>query len=408
MALPEQHVLITRLSRYPADRYPVQHATTQFHLGSLLLQAGEAVPAVPALTAARDAFGRAGMRLEQAKATVMLGVALRTAGRLADATSAFDAAGAALGLLERPAEQAAAAYNLGLVRQDREDLKGARRAWDQARSLFLQAGLPRQAGTAAREHGASLLSSGRVAEALPLLDQSLTLAERAGDEVGAGAAANTLGLARLAAQEPSAAVEALRRALGAFPPSTRPDDHAMVRANLALAYEQLGRDAHARLVARQALALPAVAPPVRAQAQQLLDRLPAAEPDDLFVVLDEQPREQWTAVVRGEVLRVTETPVDQRYAMVRDFADGLLTRPGASYELAEVLLAVVLELPPRTYRLLVSALVAACAGRAEPDTERLRAVFGSAMARFALPQWQRLAESLNAAAEASGQPGGWR
>ncbi len=30
-----------RLRRHPADRHPLQHATAQFHLGSVLLGAGD-------------------------------------------------------------------------------------------------------------------------------------------------------------------------------------------------------------------------------------------------------------------------------------------------------------------------------------------------------------------------------
>jgi len=88
--------------------------------------------------------------------------------------------------------------------------------------------------------------------------------------------------------------------------------------------------------------------------------------------------------------------------------DGLLTRSGASYNVAEALLQVVLELPPRPYALMVAALVAAGAGRSEQDNDRLRTVLSSAMARFAMPQWQRLAASLNAAAAEAGLPGQWR
>ncbi|MBA3523418.1 MAG: hypothetical protein H0T85_02450, partial [Geodermatophilaceae bacterium] len=67
-----------------------------------------------------------------------------------------------------------------------------------------------------------------------------------------------------------------------------------------------------------------------------------------------------------------------------------------------------LELPPAPYERLVATMIDAVAGRPEPDTARLRAVLSSAMARFAIPQWQRVAASLNAAAEAAGQPTGWR
>lgn len=408
MAESEQDVLVARLGQYAPDRYPVQHATTQFHLGSLLLHAGDMGAALHALTAAGELFARSGMRLEQAKTTMMLGIALRSVGRLEEAATAFTCAGSLLAELDAPAELGAAAYNLGLVRQDCGDLEGAHDAWRTARARFVAAGYPAQAAAAARDHGGSLLSIGKVADALPLLEQALTLAELAGDEPGAGAAANALGLARLAAQDPAGAVTALRRALGCFPRTVRPADHAMVKANLALAHEQTGEGARARLAAVQALALSSAAAPVRAQAQQVLARLPGRLDEDLLAVLDTEDREQWVPVLREEVLRACELPDSQRCEVVGGFLDGVLARPGASYDLAEALLQVALELPPRPFELLLSAVVRASANRPEQETERLHAVFGSALVRFAMPQWQRLAASLNAAAQAAEVPATWR
>ena len=408
MAQPEQESLVDKLARYPVDRYPVQHATTQFHLGSALLQAGRTAPALEALTVAGQVFARAGMAVETGKATVMLGVALRGAGRLEEAAEAFTAAGQVLAAAGAPAEQAAAAYNLGLVLQDRRDLDGARAAWERARELFLAAGHPAQAGAAARDHGASLLSSGDVPAALALLEQAAALAERAGDDPGTAAAANVLGLAHLAAGDAVSAVAVLRRALAFVPRTVRPADHAMVKANLALAHEQAGNASRARLAALQVAAVPSAAAPVRAQAQQVLSRLPGDASSDLLSVLDGEAREQWVATVREEVVRAAELPEAERRGLVRGFLDGVLARPEASYALAETLLSVVLELPPRSYALLVEAIVAASAARPEDEDERLHAVLGSAMARFATPQWQRLAASLNAAAEAAGQPATWR
>jgi tetratricopeptide (TPR) repeat protein len=408
VAQSEQEVLAERLARHPVERYPVQHATMQFHLGSVLLQTGDVDGALPALSVAREVFARSGMRLEAAKATVMLGVALRTAGRLGAASAAFEQARDVLGALGQPVEQAAAAYNLGLVRQDSADVEGAHAAWSQARKLFLSAGYPAQAGAAARDHGASLLTAGNVTEALPLLEQARALADRGGDAPGAGAAANVLGLAQLARQDPDAAVAALRDALGWFPRAVRPTDHAMVKANLALAHEQAGDQARARLAARQALGIASAAAPVRAQAQQVLSRLPGRADEDLLTVLDSEDREQWVAVVREEVLRVLDGLAGERVALVSGFLDGVLARPEASYALAEALLHVVLELPPRSYDLLVAAIAEGCGRRAEPDAERLRAIVASALARFAMPQWQRLVVSLNAAARAAGEPATWR
>ena len=404
VAESERDVLLARLDRYPVDRYPVQYATTQFHLGSMLLQSGETGPSIAALTTACEAFARSAMTLERAKATVMLGVALRAAGRLPEAADAFSAACAELAALDQPAEQAAALYNLGLVLSEAGRLSAAHAAWGRARELFLAAGHPGRAAAAARDHGASLLTTGDVDAALPRLQEAMTLAERAGDEPGVGAAANAVGLAYLAVRESLAAVAALRRAVGAFPRSVRPAEHAMAKANLALAHEQAGDRERARLAAGQALAVPSAAPPVRAQAQLLLTRLPGWAHEDLLAVLDREDREHWLPVLRDEVLRWPELSGDERQAMVSGFLRGVVARAGKSYDMAQSFLAVVLEQPPRTYELLISAVSRACS---EPGSDRLRAVLASAMARFAIPQWQRLAASLNAVAAASGDPATW-
>jgi len=408
VAPSEREVLVTRLEQYPVDRYPVQHATTQFHLGSLLLHAGDTEPALAALVTARNIFALAGMDLEQAKTTVQLGVALRTAGRLHEAAAAFTAACDGLACLDSPAERAAASYNLGLVHQDSGDLSAAHQAWTTAHELFLVARYPAQAAAAARDHGASLLTTGEVEAALPLLEQAASLAESAEDIPGLGAAANVLGLAQLAAGDPSGAVASLRRALAAYPRATRPADYAMVKANLALAHEQSGDVQRARLAAGQAQAVPSAAAPVRTLAHEVLTRLARPERDDLVAVLDTEDRAQWPAVIREELLRSVDLPPAGRAEFARAFLDGLLSRPATAYDLAEALLHVVLELPPRPYEHLLSALVAAAAGRSSEETDRVVAVVNSAMARFAMPQWQRLAASLNAAATAAGLPAHWR
>lgn len=404
---PEREALVQRLALYPVERYPVQHATTQFHLGSSLLHDGECGRAIQALRVAHSVFQGAGMQLEQAKTGVMLGAALRAQGYGQEAGVVLLAAVTALATMDQPAEQAAAAYNLGLVLQDGGQEPQARAAWAAARELFLAAGYPAQASAAARDHGASLLAAGEVTAAVPLLLQATELASQAGDDPATGAAANALGLAHLAAQDLPAAAAALRRALACFPRGVRAADHAMVRANLALVHEQAGEFSQARLAAGQSLAVPSAAVPVREQAQALLGRLGEGAPEDLMGVLDVEESEQWAAVLREELVRALELSAPQRRDVLSGFLDGLLTRPGTAYALAESLLQVVLELPPRPYDLVVSDVVAACAGRSGPDTDRLRRVLGSAMARFAMPQWQRLAANLNAAAEAAGQPAGW-
>lgn len=408
MTTAERDALRDRLAQHPVDRYPAQHATTQFHLGALLLHAGETGPALDALEAAREVFGRIRMQAEHAKAGMMLGIGLRGAGRSAQAEAAFEAALSELAALGLGAEQAAAAYNLGLVRADLGHPAAARAALENARELFVAEGHLAQAGAAARDHGASLLAGGDPQGAVPLLEQAIRLAEAAGDLPGLGAAANALGLARLACGQPGPAAEALRAAVGASPRGVRPAEHAMATANLALAYAESGQTARARLAALQALALPQAQAPVRAQASALLERLPGDPVQDLQTVLSDTPPEQWTSLLREEVLRSGELSMDHRRAVLRGMLDGLLARPGQAYDLAESLLHVVVELPPRPYAQVVESLVHGSSGRPEDETARLHSVVGSAMARFAIPQWQRLAAALNEAAAAAGQPQAWR
>lgn len=400
--------LESRLARYPADRYPAQHAVVAFHLGTAHLQRARISQALESLRVAYGIFGRLGMHLEQLKALTMLGVALRESGRSDLAREAFERAVPAFGELDQPVEAAAASYDLGLVLNEQGHVVDAQQAMAYARQLFLEAGHLTRAGSAAREQGASLLTSGQVESALPLLVEATDLAERSGDLPGLGAAANVLGLAHLASDDTGAAVVAFSRAVAAFPRSMRPTEHAMVKANLAIAHEQDGNPARARLAARQALSVSSADPPVRRQAQRLLDRLKGAKQADLITVLDAEPLCRWSAIVREEALRWSDLGQDNRVEAVNGFIDGILGRPGTSVDLAESLIAALLELPPSSYAELVTAIVQATGTRAQPDSERVRMVVGSGMARFPIPQWQRLVSSLNAAAAAADQPAGWR
>lgn len=408
MAEPGPQSLDARLDRYPVARFPVQHATTQFHLGAARLAAGEPAAAAEALTVARRVFGQVGLRLEQAKATNMLGIALRETGRAAEAGRAFRAAAQEFGQLAQPTEQAAASYNLGLVLRDDGDLPGAQAAWSTARERFLAGGQVREAAACAREHGACLLTTGDPDGARPLLEEAAVLAERAGDLPGLGAAANALGLALLADDRPAEAADAFKRALGAFPRSVRPSEYAMAKANLALAHVQTGHRAPARLAARQALAVPAVPRPVRAQARQLLAGLPAEPGSDLLAVLDDEPPDRWPATIREEVLRLLDTSAAERQAAVAEFLDGVLARPGSAHRLAQSLLHVLLELPPPAYDAMVRAVVTAVGQRSTESADRLMEVTRSAMARFPVPQWSRLAAGFDSAAAECGAPVGWR
>lgn len=399
--------LQARLAQHPADRYPAQHATTAFHLGTAHLQHGRAVEAIESLRAAHHLFGQLGMRLEQTKALVMMGVAFRDEGRVDLARESFERASDAFGELDSVPEQAAACFNLGLVLHAMGGAGAAQEAFTSAHDLFVKAGHLGQAGAASREHGASLLAAGEAGRAVPLLLEAAVLAERTSDLPGLGLAQNVLGLAYLTCGDPASAVDAFSLAVGAFPRSMRPSEHAMAKANLALAYEQLGNPPRARLAARQAL-MTRAQPPVRAQAQEILDRLQDGAGADIVTVLDAEPRDRWCAILREEALRWAEAETVERVQSVEHLIEACLGRPETSYDLAESLLGVLLELPPESYGSMVAAIVQATGGRPEVDGERVRSVFASAMARFPLPQWQRLAHSLNAAAANTGQLAGWR
>src|SRR5919201_5238471 len=78
-----------RLARFPPERYPVQHATVQFHLGVALVNAGRPAEAERALQIAARLFSPDRLPAEHAKTTNVRGAALRLAGRLDEAAAAF-------------------------------------------------------------------------------------------------------------------------------------------------------------------------------------------------------------------------------------------------------------------------------------------------------------------------------
>lgn len=405
-AEPDVADLVSRLGRYPADRYPAQHATAAFHLGTLHLQRERVPQAREFLAVAQEVFGRVGMRLEQAKATLMGGIAMRQAGQPACAVALLTEAGQAFSQLDQAAEEAAASYNLGLVLGENGNGAEARETLARAKILFLRAGHPAQAGSAARELGASLLTAGEPDAATAQLVEALELATQAGDGVGAGSAANVLGLAHLAAGNAEVAVGAFRDAAGMHPRSVRPAEHAMAKANLALALERAGESDRARLAALQARAVPGADVTVVAQCERLLQELRGTG-DELFSVLEREPQERWQAVVRDEVLRWVDSDPVVGEAESSAWVRGLLARPGAAPALGEALLGVLVELPPPAYLDVVGLVVRATSRCEEQDAERFRAITRSTMARFPLPQFQRMAGTFDRVAAEAGEPTRW-
>ena len=371
-----------RLARYDAARYPVQHATTRFHLGVVLADAGRVEEAIESLASAAALFDPDALPVEHAKALNALGAALRLAGELEQAEAAFERAAELFERADLEQEHGAALFNLGLVRRERDPAAAAECF---RRATALLAGAPEAA--AARELGATLLALGELDEATRTLERAVELAER-GDAHGYGGALNALGLARLAAGEAKGAIESFRQAAGAHPRAVRPAEFAMAKANLALAYEQFGDAPRARLAARQALGVDDPPAPVAAQAATVAERIGGGTADDLLLVLAEEPQASWEGIVREELARSGEASPDSRRADAATWIDG------SSVEHAEAWLGGLLELPPERMESLIRSALEALGPRDAAVKERFRADVARASARFHVPQLLRLEETF--------------
>jgi tetratricopeptide (TPR) repeat protein len=396
-----------RLGRYPPGRYPVQHATAQFHLGLALTEAGRLDEAETALTTAAGLFPPDRLQVEHAKATNALGVVFRLAGRPEAAATAFRKAAALFEAAGLTVEQGAALFNLGLVQRELGDTQAAVGCFEEARARLDPDRVPIEAAAAARELGAALLVGGELDAARAALEAAMELAGRAGDQAGLGAAANILGLAQLAGDLPEQAVEAFRSAVAGHPRSLRPEEYAMAKANLALAYERAGDRPRARLTAGQAVSVAGAAAPVLAQARAILDRL-GDQPGTLLQVLDLEVPERWLPILREELARWVAADPVVRVAEAGAMVDGVLARPAAAQDLAEAWLAALLELPPEEMTGLIRAALQAVRERDATSAGRLRSVVTRAMARFPIPQWTRLEHTFAHVAAGLGLDGSWR
>lgn len=395
-----------RLARYPADRYPVQHATAQFHLGVLLTDANRLEEAAQALDVATALLPPDGLAAEHAKATNARGVVFRLAGQFDEAVDAFERAAARFATVELPRDRGAALFNLGLVQRDRGDTAAAADCFGQARDHFDADSAPGEAGAAARELGATLLVTGELDAATQTLESAVSLADRAADTPGLGASANLLGLVHLGAGRPEDAVAAFRDALGAHPRTVRPGEHAMAKANLALAYEGTGATDHAYLAAVQALGITGAAEPVREQAAGCVERLGRRD-SAVLPVLDQEPQDRWPVLVREELARWADAELSQRRAECAGWLDGQLARRAAAADLTEAWLGGLLETPPDAMMSLIRAMLEVLAERDDDDIERFRSTVSRTVVRFPMPQWMRLADSFNAVATELGQEASW-
>lgn len=396
--------LRAQLERYPAERYPVQHATACFHLGAALLELGHTDEAERSLARAADLFkGR--LPLEQAKAHNLLGVALRQSGRAAEAADAFVGAAAGFAAEACPLEQGAARFNLGLVRAEQADHHAATNEFRAACELLDPERVPVQAAAAARELGASLLAQEAVAEAIPVLRDAVRLADEVEDTAGMGAAANSLALALLAEGEAAAALESLRTALAAHPRSIRPSDFALVKANMALAHEALADLPKARLAARQALGVEELPEAVAVIAVDLLERCGTPATSDLQAVLAGQPEQARAAMLREELVRLAALPPELRHLESAEWVAALVADPDSRADLVASWLGALLELPPRDIGTVVATMVAAATAAAPADGGAFREALERAYARFHEPQAMRVRALVVAAAQQQGAAG---
>ena len=395
-----------RLSMYSTDRYPVQHATAQFHRGILFLQLEEHERARAALEVATKFFDPQMLPVEHAKATNMLGVALRALGDSERACGCFESAAAAFRSAELELEEGAALFNLGLAQRESGDLAGAQTSLRGAQTLLDKERVPTQAAAAARELGAALLNDGNPEAAVPLLRDAVSLSGRVNDEAGVGAACNILGLTLLATGDPQAAIEALRDAVAAEPRSLRPSTNAMAKANLALAYEAAGHSARARLAAQQAAAIPEAPEPAVRQARAVLERLPSDEAAVMLVLADEAET-SWPRLLHEEQLRWLDLPPSSRVSEAGMWIDAQVARGDDAETIAEAWLTALLELPPAQMERVIEAALEAAETRSPEEAEAWRHQTRRVMVRFPVPQWDRLRSTFDRAAGSLGQESSW-
>lgn len=396
-----------QVADWDPEQYPVQYATACFHLGATLIGRGELEEAARTLAHAAQLFPADGMPVEHAKAMNMLGVALRDDGQASEAAIAFERAVELFTEQEQVLELAAARFNHGLVLRDLDRDEDARAAFAEALETFDEADAREAACSSARELGTTLLDLDELEDAATALERAIDLARRGAGREALGAAANVLGIVHLRAGNPDLARDAFVDAAGAHPRSVRPEPYAMARANVALACERLGEADPARLAARQALAIPVASQDVRDQAQGVLDRV-GDDPAALIRSLDDAPAESWVASVREELRRLTEVPDDELQEHLDAWVAGLVERDDQGTELAAAWFDVILELPPDDMRRLLEALSTSVDGRPSDEAEDLRDHASRAMARFHVPQWMRLRDTLNDIARQRDQEPPWK
>lgn len=394
-----------RLDRYVPERYPVQHATTQFHLGQALLHAEQSREALQALRTSLQWFP-APMVIERAKVLNLAGAALRAEGEHEVATEAFTWAARVFAEQGLSAEHGAALFNLALVQRDAGEHRRAAEGFARAREQ-LAAGAVGPQAAAALQQGTALLEAGDADGAVAALHDAVSLAERGAEREMLGAAANALGLALRAAGRTTEAIDAFGLAVAANPRSLRPAEFAMTKANLALAYEDAGDAPRSRFEARHALGVADAAPPVHNQAQAIIDRTEPIDGSLLLSVLDGTAQDGWAATVREEVARWAAVPPAERNADVAAWVQGQAQRGGDAAAVHHLVLGALLELPPADLDTVVAAIVEGAGDLAPDDADRVRSAIVRAMALFPVPQLLRLRDRFNDVAAELGQEASW-
>lgn len=385
------------LDRYPAERYPVQHATASFHLGVLFLQAQRYAEAAEVLARSVELFRPDGLKAEHGKARNMLGVALRSLGRLAEAAKEFGAAASFLGEAGLVTERGAALFNRGLALKQLGDRRGARDCLLEAAERLPEDTVPAQASAAERELGVLDLEEGDFEAAEEHFRVAGRLARVSNEHPSIAAADNALGLAILGLERWDEAAEAFRSAAGASPRSIRSQEYAMAKANLALALSRSRDREGARLAARQALRAPSVPAPVAQQAEAVLDEV-GRDPGGLYSIAMAAHPETRSPIIREEVLRWLDEAPPIRGNEVALFLEGVSDHdPGEA--LTEAFLGVLLELPPDHMEALVADVVQVISRWRVQASGRYRSRLSRVIARFHPPQMVRLEDALARAEE---------
>lgn len=393
-----------RLADRPADRFPIDHATTRYHLGLVLASADDLGGAEESLVEAARLFEHR-LPVEWARTLNALGAVLRAGNRPHTAEAAFRHAARVFGEHRLHLDHAAATFNLGLAVLDQGRHEEAARWFEQAGSHFPAGAAPVQRSAARREQGAALLLLERPAEALEALQEARELAETASDPDGVAAAANVAGLALLELDRAEEARSAFATSLANAPAATRSGVHAMARANLALACERTGDHRRARFLARQVVTMPAVETAVSDMAREILLRV-GDRPGGLVRLLLDAPADEHVPLVRAEMGRWSRLDEVRLEAEIAAWIDEQPTDRSSRAAVAEPWLAALLELPPPQLDRIAAAVNAALVTRPAEVAEPFRAGVSAAMVRFHQPQWRRL-QAVFDVMDASRQASPW-